>query len=180
MSQQLFIFWIVEIGLSGCPATVFYPTMVQNGISRKVSLQNINTTYITTDKMSAHFWLTDADYNGAVTRSISYVFFVVFLVFLLLHHPIWQELLAFGVIVVIQKLTASTNERRSKSAHKHDQQFAWTSPFNVKIMAVLQKKMSGYVVSRRWMSEVGWVCWGAKFTGQRVTLSINTFLSGHP
>lgn len=39
----------------------------------------------------------------------SYIFFVVLLVFLLLHHPVGQELLAFPVVVVIQKLTVIIN-----------------------------------------------------------------------
>lgn len=64
--QQLFIFWFVEIGLSGCPTAVCYPTLVQNGISRKVSMQNINMTNITTEKMSTHFRLTG--YNSVATR----------------------------------------------------------------------------------------------------------------
>lgn len=62
--------------------------------------------------------LSDAATNGgrlchsvitsALWLEYSYIFFMVFLIFLLLHHPICQELLAFFVIVVVHKLTGRT------------------------------------------------------------------------
>lgn len=59
-------------------------------------------------------------YIKTVSCKSSYIFFMVFLIFLLLHHPIWQELMAFSVIIVIQELTTRTKKtNKQKWTHAY-------------------------------------------------------------